>query len=148
VIHPWHLFKRFVGALTATTLTGSERNEVASLLLPGEHELFIKLTTPDQRHAIRVLRRFDVIAPDAPVVARRAALLHDIGKLASNLGTLKRVIASVVGMRLKSFHTYHHHERIGADMLTAAGSDLHTVALVRGDDDAGFIRELRRADEI
>ena len=61
-----------------------------------------------------------------------AALLHDIGKLDSGLGTAARVVATVVGPRTKRFGRYHDHERIGAEMLAAAGSSPVTVDLVRG----------------
>ena len=50
------------------------------------------------------------------------ALLHDVGKLESGLGTLARVVATIVGPRTARFRRYHDHERIGADLLVAAGS--------------------------
>ena len=58
------------------------------------------------------------------------ALLHDIGKLDSDLGTAGRVVATVVGPRTARFRRYHDHERIGADMLKVAGSSPVTVDLV------------------
>jgi predicted HD phosphohydrolase len=60
------------------------------------------------------------------------ALLHDIGKLDSDLGTARRVVATVVGPRTARFRSYHDHERIGAEMLAGVGSATATIELVRG----------------
>ena len=60
------------------------------------------------------------------------ALLHDVGKLDSDLGTLARVLATIVGPRTDRFRRYHDHEKIGADLLVAAGSSPLTVELVLG----------------
>ena len=61
--------------------------------------------------------------------ARRwpAALLHDVGKLQSGLGTTGRVLATVVGPRTGRFREYHDHEAIGADLAAAAGAAPATV---------------------
>jgi hypothetical protein len=52
----------------------------------------------------------------------------------------------VVGPRTDRFRRYHDHERIGAGLLEAAGSDPVTVALVAGAGDA--FADLRAADDI
>ena len=144
----WHLIKRFFSSVTASVLSSEEQAEVAAVLLPAEKALFVRLTKPDQRHALHVLRRFDRLVPSAPMVARRAALLHDIGKLESGLGTTRRVVATVAGSRSRKFRAYHDHEQIGADLLSAAGSDPRTVMLVRGEGDTTHVDALRRADAI
>ena len=144
----WHLIKRFFISITAAALSSEEQAEVSAVLLPAENALFVRLPKPDQRHALQVLRRFDRLVPSAPVVARRAALLHDIGKLDSGLGTTKRVVATVAGSRSRKFRAYHDHEQIGADLLIAAGSDPRTVKLVRGEGDIRHVDALRRADAI
>ena len=133
---PWHLVKRLVGSVTATALTQSERCEVESVLLAAEHALFQRLTMADQRHALHVLRRFDAFATDAPAFARRAALLHDIGKIESSLGTAGRVVATVLGPRTTTFRRYLEHESLGVQLLRAAGSDARTLDLLRVGADA------------
>jgi putative nucleotidyltransferase with HDIG domain len=100
-----------------------------------------------------VLRRFDAFVGEAlhvtpPVAARRAALLHDIGKVQAPLGTLMRVVATMVGPRTAAFRRYHEHETIGVAMLEQAGSDPTTVMLLRGQGDAQLVAALRRADAI
>ena len=73
------------------------------------------------------------------------ALLHDVGKVQSGLGTWGRVAATVVGPRTRRFRQYHDHEQIGANMAAQAGSDPATVALIRGDGPAAA--DLRAADD-
>ena len=80
------------------------------------------MTVQDRRHSILVARRFVEFAPEASRAEVAAALLHDVGKLASGLGTFARVVATVVGPRTDRFRPYHDHERLGAEMLAAAGS--------------------------
>ena len=150
---PWHLAKRLAGAVVAKRLSTVEVNEVAAILAPAELRLFRQLSTADQRHALHVLRRFDAIVAEAlhvapPVAARRAALLHDIGKVRAPLGTVMRVVATVVGPRTPAFRRYHEHETIGVAMLEQAGSDPTTVMLLRGQGDAQLVAALRRADAI
>lgn len=73
------------------------------------------------------------------------ALLHDVGKSASSLGTFGRVVATVVGPRSMRLRRYHDHEAIGAEMAAGAGSDTVTVALIRGTGPAAD--DLRAADD-
>jgi hypothetical protein len=144
----WHLIKRFFGSITASPLSAAEQVELVAMLLPAEYALFVRLATSDQRHALHVLRRFDRLVPAAPIAVRRAALLHDIGKLEAGLGTARRVAATVIGPRTKAFRAYREHERIGSRMLAAAGSDPQTVSLVRGEGDVAHVAALRRADAV
>jgi len=82
------------------------------------------------RVGIQVARRFVELRPEATRAEIAGALLHDIGKLECDLGTWGRVAASVVGGRTERFRAYHDHERIGAEMAAAIGSDPATVELI------------------
>lgn len=144
----WHLVKRLVASVTATPLTGEEQSVIAAVLMPCEEALFRKLSTADARHAISVLRRFDADMPHASLTARRAALLHDIGKIDDGMGTMLRVIATIVGPRVSRFRTYHSHEQRGIELLEVAGSDPETLAYLRGAGDSRVVEALRRADDI
>ena len=93
-----------------------------SVLLPGERALWGRMSGADRRHAVGVARqvgRDDLAA---------AALLHDVGKIESRLGTLARVAATVVGPRTRRFAMYRDHPAIGARLLQEAGSAGLTVA--------------------
>ena len=145
---PLHLMRRFVGSVTAAPLTQGEWREVCEVLLASELRLFEAFGVPDQRHALHVLRRFDQLMPTALLAERRAALLHDIGKTAINLGTVRRVMATLVGPRTKTFRRYADHEQLGIALLEKAGSDVVTLALLRGDGEPDAVQALREADEI
>jgi len=103
----------------------------------------------DQRHSIAVWRRFFNLRPGATQPELRAALLHDIGKIQSNLGVLGRVVATLLGRRGERFTAYHDHEKIGSEMLQNIDSDSVTIRLVAGSDQsdiAGALSDLRDAD--
>jgi len=61
-----------------------------------------------------------------------AALLHDIGKLDAQLGTFRRVAATVLVTGDRD-RRYRDHERLGAALLRSVGSDERTVAIVAGE---------------
>lgn len=101
----------------------------------------------DQRHLLDVARRVERdLGDDATRPVLAAALLHDVGKLASHLSTYGRVVATLsikaagedtaaVWVATQGFTRrvglYAQHEQLGADMLALADSDPLTVALVR-----------------
>ena len=129
-----------------------------SQLLEGERSLWRTMPSADRRHAVGVARRVDeALAGDTgdagdtedtvdrrPVLA--AALLHDVGKTVSGLGTYGRVIATLsaaVGGRdqaeawsttrgfTRNVGLYLRHPELGADQLALAGSAPLTVAWAR-----------------
>ena len=144
-----HLVSRVFGAISSASPLSEDLAEVESLLLNGEFLLWQKLPMMDQRHSIAVLHRFLKLRPGATRPELRAALLHDIGKIESNLGVLGRVVATLVGRRGARFTAYHDHEKIGSQMLQNIYSDSVTIRLVAGSDQsdiAGALSNLREAD--
>jgi predicted HD phosphohydrolase len=101
----------------------------------------------DRRHAAGVARDVERSlghAAERPVMA--AALLHDVGKIESGLGTFGRVIATLAGKAAgrdmardwqrgtgftRRVGLYLRHDTLGADLLAMAGSDPLTVAWAR-----------------
>ena len=141
-----HLARRLATSLSRRPPVASESEWALSRLSPAEADLWQRMTVQDRRHSILVARRF-VEFCEAPVAQEvAAALLHDVGKVASGLGTFRRVLATVIGPRTTSFREYHDHEQLGAEMLHAAGSSTVTIELVLGRGRAASA--LRRADEI
>lgn len=128
-----HLVRRFWTSLSRREPDAADLEWVLAHLLPGEADLWRRLSVQDRRHAIVVARRFVALAgqPSRDEVA--GALLHDVGKQASGLGTFARVLATLVGPRGAKFRTYHDHEALGAAMATEAGSTSDTVALILGE---------------
>ena len=116
-------------------------------LLPSEHDLWRTMSGADRRHAVGVAHRVErALGHEAtrPVVA--AALLHDVGKTESRLGTYGRVIATLSARAAgrdtattwrqqrgfaRRVGLYLQHDRIGGDLLELAGSDPLTVAWTR-----------------
>jgi hypothetical protein len=142
-----HLIRRFFGSLAPKRLSEEEAAWVAGHLEPAEAELWGRMGRADRRHAVVVARRVEAaLAGDEatrPVMA--AALLHDVGKVESGLGTYGRVMATLSGRvagrdmaeawsqtrgMTRRIGLYLRHEELGADLLRLAGSDPRTVELV------------------
>jgi hypothetical protein len=126
---------------------------VQTTLLDSEFALWSAMMPIDKKHSIKVMSRFMQIYPQATAAQVRASLLHDVGKLESNLSVFARVLATIVGERGSRFAKYHAHEKIGAQMLRQAGSDEETWQLVAGEVSDSpqlqtVLAALRQADEI
>jgi len=148
-----HLSARFFSALWPGGPSEVDESWAQDQLLDGERALWQRMSGPDRRHAVGVARdTIRLLGPDRTgraVIA--AALLHDVGKVESSLGTFARVavtfIALVVGRsrllrwagdsvgsgrRRPSWRArvglYLAHDRIGAGLLEAAGSQGLTVS--------------------
>ena len=130
---PLHLAKRFFGALGRAPIGESQIELVQTTLLDSEFALWSAMMSIDKKHSIKVMSRFMQIYPQATATQVRASLLHDVGKLESNLSVFERVLATIVGERGSRFAKYHAHEKIGAQMLRQAGSDEETWQLVAGE---------------
>jgi hypothetical protein len=129
-----HLARRFVGSLSTRPPSVADERWVVDQLVDGEVELWRQMSNPDRRHAVGVAR--DVVTV-LGAAARRdvvvAALLHDVGKIDSGLGTFARVAATLVNRRDGDgrFARYRRHDEIGAQLLANAGSAPLTIAWAR-----------------
>ncbi len=141
-----HLARRWVTSLSRRQPAQADTEWAESQLLAGEVVLWRQMSAPDRRHAIEVAHRFDAAGGPWSRDEVAGALLHDVGKLQSGLGTFGRVVATIAGPRTARFRGYHDHERIGAEMLAAAGSSAVTVELVLGQGRAA--KALSQADNI
>jgi hypothetical protein len=141
-----HLISRFFGSLRPGGPSVEECAWVAGQLLPGEFELWKRMSGPDRRHSAEVARRVErLLAGTADRSVLAAALLHDCGKMASGLRTPSRVVATLVDAVIghdeararqwserqwpfRSFGRYWRHPELGAAMLQGAGSEPLTVS--------------------
>jgi len=121
---------------------------VRSTLSASEYELWLQFTRADRRHSVLVAMRFIALRANASRNEIAGVLLHDIGKIRSDLSTWQRVAATIVGPRTKRFALYHQHEEIGADMLRRAGSDSEVIAIVNQTCNADVVAAFRAADNI
>jgi putative nucleotidyltransferase with HDIG domain len=121
---------------------------VRSTLSAGEYEMWIRFNKADRRHSVEVANRFVALRPGATRNEITGVLLHDIGKIASNLTTLQRVVATIVGPRTKRFSLYHQHEEIGVDMLRQAGSHSEVIEIINQTCNADVSAAFLAADNI
>ncbi len=142
-----HLVRRFLGSLRPGGPGAADERWVEERLLPAEHDLWRRMSGADRRHAVGVARQVErSLGHEATRPVLAAALLHDVGKLESGLGTYGRVIATLSGKvaghdmavtwaRQRGFARrvglYLQHDRIGGDLLALAGSEPVTVAWAR-----------------
>jgi putative nucleotidyltransferase with HDIG domain len=137
---PWgHLARRFFGALWPGGPSPEDRAWVEALLEPAEFTLWARQPGHDQRHSAGVARQVEAALAGGPHADDSrwlaCALLHDIGKLASDLSIPARVLATLVdratggavadweeqrGLR-RRIALYLRHPELGADMLQLAG---------------------------
>lgn len=126
-----HLARRFLGSLRR----GGPADEswAVAQLTPGERALWRRMSDADRRHAVDVAH---AVGDDRPRPVLAAALLHDVGKIESGLGTFGRVGATLLGFAGRErwggrVGRYLRHDELGARILEAAGSDPLTVAWAR-----------------
>ena len=141
-----HLARRFFLSLSHQPPSAADVEWARRHLLAGEAALWDRMTVQDRRHTLLVARRFVALAETAGREEIAGALLHDVGKVDCGLGTSMRVLATLVGPRTARFRRYHDHERIGADLLRAAGSSPATIELLLGG--GRLAAQMRAADDI
>ena len=142
-----HLTKRFFGSIVPIGPSQEDDQWATSNLVEGEVALWVRMSAQDRRHAAGVARRTVETLGDRatrPVIA--AALLHDVGKIDSQLGTFLRVVATlsaaVAGRETAELWVrssgvtrrvglYLRHPEIGGDLLSMAGSDEFTATWAR-----------------
>ena len=125
-----HLAQRFFGSLSARPPRDADLRWVAGILTPVEAELWARQRPEDLRHTVRVARRFAEMRPHASRDEIAGALLHDIGKIDADLGSVARSIATALGTGTAAMRRYLDHERIGAEMLRQRGVSEVTCQLV------------------
>ena len=133
-----HLSGRFASSLVARRPGPDDRAWVRSILSPAEYVVWGTLGRADRSESVTVGRRAVALLPaGTDPVWIAAALLHDVGKVDSGLGTPGRVMATVVAgavgaTRAAEFDgrigRYARHAEIGAERLRAAGARPETAA--------------------
>lgn len=143
-----HLVKRFFGSLTTNPLNAIEMSWVTDVLRDPEFTLWNSQSIIDQRHSFDIAQRFIVLRPSASRDEIAGALLHDIGKIEAGLGTVARVIATILPLPTQKISAYRDHQQRGAQKLKTIGCSEITIALVAGYPDGEALRALSKADKI
>jgi hypothetical protein len=109
---PAHLAGRFFTALWPGGPPARDEQWALGLLLPGEQQLWRRMSGPDRRHGVSVARRAVQLlgGGEAPREVVAAALLHDVGKVEAGLGTFSRVGVTLAAIA------------VGRERLVASGS--------------------------
>ncbi|HVQ30315.1 MAG TPA: hypothetical protein VMV21_12080 [Vicinamibacteria bacterium] len=135
------LYRRLVDTVQGVRPRHSDRAWVESILQPGELELWLRLSGPDQCHAIQVARSVEARLAGTPYAGDGrwlgAALLHDVGKVEAGLGILERAVATLLGKAtsvdrarrwaraeaasIRRLGLYLTHGSVGAAAIRAAG---------------------------
>lgn len=144
---PWHLAKRFFGALVPGEPSDADEAWVAGFLPAPLFAEWKRMPGHDRRHSVAVARHFlaalpaggsgpdDRSGPEGSMWVA-AALVHDLGKLDAGLGVFGRVAATLArgalgrartdrwidrgGIRHR-FASYFRHDALGGDRIRAAG---------------------------
>jgi hypothetical protein len=133
-----HLARRFLGSLVPFPPRAADVAWARGVLTPEELAVWDRMSRPDRRHSIAVARRLDAaLGPAGDTRWTAAALLHDVGKLDSGLGTFARVgatlVAAAVGRQTvadwrtkgglaRRASLYVRHPELGAERLALAGA--------------------------
>ena len=119
---------------------------VGSILLPREKELFDQLSDFEKAHAVRVARHLET----RNISLLKAALLHDIGKIAAHFSVIDKVLYVVLSPILPRvihwsmfarFRRYHDHEEIGKQLLLEAGTEADVIRYI------SISQQLKSADD-
>jgi putative nucleotidyltransferase with HDIG domain len=130
------------------------------VLTGAEYRLYRRLDRRDRAHACAVARRLLTLYSDASPKLRRAALLHDIGKVEARYNPWLRILVALYtpervaaeprfsGVR-GAWQLKRHHDHYGAALISSAGGDARVAEIVarhhRPGKDAEALR-LREAD--
>ncbi len=129
-----HLIRRFYASLGARWPSPAGQTLVAELLSRVESEIFWSQPVPDLAHALRSTRVIIETSPQRADLGR-AALLHDVGKRHSGIGTIRRAIATGLSIIMKRtsgrMAGYLDHGAIGADELARVGCEDLVVQFAR-----------------
>ncbi len=148
-----HLVRRFIGSLSSRPPEQSDEEWAVAMLTVGELGIWQRMSPQDQRHAITVAQDVAARLSEVEAAAMKsgwfddvedfrhsatvAALLHDCGKVVSDLGTMARAGATVLWAAAPSgiessklarlsaarrLVDYRHHPDIGGRLLVEAGS--------------------------
>ena len=142
-----HLVRRTWLSLVDRRVLPEDRELARSVLTDKERELWERMSHVDQRHSVRVLRRFAVRLTDARRDERAAVLLHDVGKSESKLGTFRRILATAGVDRSSRARSYRRHEDLGREMLSNAGVDSVVIQNLQGEARQQFVAAFTAADD-
>lgn len=129
-----HLGRRFLRSLSARRPDPAGQIVISQYVAGELAELFWDQPVADQAHAVRVAHRVLDSGLDRSELVR-AALLHDVGKRHSRLGTVGRSIATLLALirlpRPPRARLYLEHAESGGAELEDLGAEAIVVEFAR-----------------
>ena len=96
-------------------LTVLDQIKVNKILGDNATQLFWRMRLEDRSHSLEVMNRMEAITKENRLLT--LALLHDIGKVQSDIGWLGRILADLGINRSFSANRYKNHEQYGYNIL-------------------------------
>lgn len=132
--------KQFIRGIFAR-ITSEDRAFIQIYLSQEEALLFQSLRVGEQRHSLNIAYNCLEESPNNPVLIK-AALLHDVGKINSNLTLIHKSLVVLVlklpipegilpGFIQKSLYYKRQHPNLGAEILENIGTEASVVFLTR-----------------
>ncbi len=133
-------FKQFIRGLFAK-ITPADETFIQIYLTKGEALLFHRLRVGEQRHSLNIAYDCLEASPYHRMLIK-AALLHDVGKVNSNLTLIHKALVVVImklpiperilpGFLKKALYYKRQHPTLGAELLKRIGTEPSVVFLVR-----------------
>ena len=137
-------------ALTARPISAEDSKLINEILSPAERALFDQFSDNDQNHSLRVVKLILISKQKDNLPLKKAALLHDVGKVkVGRLSVIDRSVAVALkklfpkrskswgSLKLETAKRFQvpsivraQHAEWGAEMVQAAGGDELTVSLI------------------
>ncbi|MEX0767364.1 MAG: HD domain-containing protein [Microthrixaceae bacterium] len=150
-LDPLHRMQRFFRSVFSVSASQEQVAWAYEFLTESEQRLFMRMPSVDQAHCIGVAQAVSGhlsqvgLSEEDPAATwiLAAALLHDVGKSVSGLGTYGRVVATISealggsdmgahwaerGGMTRRVGLYLQYPQLGADLLSLASSDERVVA--------------------
>jgi len=146
-LQPLHRAGRFFSTAFGGGPDAADLEWAAGWLTEREATLFARMRASDRGHSVAVARaverHFAALGEDPPEWMMAAALMHDVGKSVPDLGVYGRTVATLSGWVggadmseqwadttgfTRKVGLYMQYPRLGADLLSVAGSDSRVVA--------------------
>ena len=141
-----HFVSRFIEMGRPVVSEVDDDRFAAERLSAAELRLWTMMDPRDRRHSVQVAKRFTTMCPSAVRAEVAGALLHDVGKAATDLGRWGRAIATILPLT-RAMIICRDHERLGGRMLAEIGSEHRTIELVDGTCNDEVAQALRDADD-
>lgn len=147
--HGTHLVRRFFESVRPGGPSAFDDQWAHDRLPATTAGLWFQLSSADRRHCVAVARAVEASAPGPDAIPDwvwGAALLHDIGKAEAGMGTVGRVVASLIELAgaerlgdrfitkpgmLGRLARQLNYTDLGAELLEATGADERVVAWAR-----------------